>query len=87
MEKVNFRNMTFGSNTVASASALESKTTDTKAQNEALNQAEFLDEEDFFDFINRFQSKRMDDQRCSLTAPLTKGSFIISFLHKYLCPE
>ena len=32
----------------------------------------FLDEEDFFDFISRFQSKRMDDQRCSLNiGPLT----------------
>ena len=28
-----------------------------------------IEEEDFFDFINRFQSKRMDDQRCSLTVP------------------
>ena len=28
-----------------------------------------IEEEDFFDFITRFQSKRMDDQRCSLTVP------------------
>ena len=27
------------------------------------------DEEDFFDFITRFQSKRMDDQRCTLSVP------------------
>ena len=30
------------------------------------NHSGFLDEEEFFDFISRFQSKRMDDQRCSL---------------------
>jgi len=31
------------------------------------NKSDLLDdEEDFFDFISRFQSKRMDDQRCSL---------------------
>ena len=33
----------------------------------SLNRSGVLDEEDFFDFISRFQSKRMDDQRCSLT--------------------
>jgi G-protein signaling modulator 2 len=34
---------------------------------EDLNKSGLLDdEEDFFDFISRFQSKRMDDQRCSL---------------------
>jgi len=32
------------------------------------NKSDLLDdEEDFFDFISRFQSKRMDDQRCSLS--------------------
>merc|ERR1719356_1063368 len=35
-----------------------------------LNKSGLLDEEDFFDFISRFQSKRMDDQRCSLADPL-----------------
>jgi hypothetical protein len=30
----------------------------------------FLDEEEFFDFISRFQSKRMDDQRCALDVGL-----------------
>eukprot|EP00095_Tigriopus_kingsejongensis_P004284 snap_masked-scaffold2020_size22516-processed-gene-0.3 protein:Tk04284 transcript:snap_masked-scaffold2020_size22516-processed-gene-0.3-mRNA-1 annotation:"hypothetical protein DAPPUDRAFT_22062" len=35
----------------------------------AANQSGLLDEEDFFDFISRFQSKRMDDQRCSLSLP------------------
>jgi len=35
----------------------------------ALNKSGLLDdEEDFFDFITRFQSKRMDDQRCTLSA-------------------
>eukprot|EP00090_Calanus_glacialis_P004879 TRINITY_DN13665_c0_g1_i1.p1 TRINITY_DN13665_c0_g1~~TRINITY_DN13665_c0_g1_i1.p1 ORF type:complete len:651 (+),score=247.71 TRINITY_DN13665_c0_g1_i1:300-2252(+) len=35
------------------------------------NKSDLLDdEEDFFDFISRFQSKRMDDQRCSLADPL-----------------
>ena len=36
---------------------------------ENLNKSGLLDEEDFFDFISRFQSKRMDDQRCSLAVP------------------
>jgi G-protein signaling modulator 2 len=36
---------------------------------EALNNSGLLEEEDFFDFISRFQSKRMDDQRCSLAMP------------------
>lgn len=39
------------------------------AAKEGLNKSGLLDEEDFFDFISRFQSKRMDDQRCSLTLP------------------
>ncbi len=36
-------------------------------ENNSLNGSGFLDEEEFFDFISRFQSKRMDDQRCSLS--------------------
>jgi hypothetical protein len=33
-----------------------------------VSQGEHLDdEESFFDLLSRFQSKRMDDQRCSLT--------------------
>ena len=36
---------------------------------ENLNKSGLLDEEDFFDFITRFQSKRMDDQRCTLSVP------------------
>jgi len=37
---------------------------------DAGNKSDLLDdEEDFFDFISRFQSKRMDDQRCSLADP------------------
>lgn len=35
----------------------------------AHNKSGLVDEEDFFDFITRFQSKRMDDQRCSLAMP------------------
>jgi len=34
------------------------------------SKSDLLDEEDFFDFISRFQSKRMDDQRCSLAEPI-----------------
>jgi G-protein signaling modulator 2 len=30
------------------------------------------DEESFFDLLSRFQSKRMDDQRCSLTVAENK---------------
>jgi len=36
--------------------------------------SDLLDEEDFFDFISRFQSKRMDDQRCSLAEPIISSS-------------
>ena len=32
------------------------------------------DEEDFFDFITRFQSKRMDDQRCTMSVPNSNPS-------------
>lgn len=44
-----------------------------KENNSSLNKSGLLDEEDFFDFISRFQSKRMDDQRCSLTVPTGRG--------------
>ena len=38
------------------------------ADNDPANKSDLLDdEEDFFDFITRFQSNRMDDQRCSLS--------------------
>ena len=40
-----------------------------KENSNSLNNSGFLDEEEFFDFISRFQSKRMDDQRCSLSVP------------------
>ncbi len=40
-----------------------------KDSSASLNKSGLLDEEDFFDFISRFQSKRMDDQRCSLAMP------------------
>ena len=45
-----------------------------KGASENLNKSGLLDEEDFFDFISRFQSKRMDDQRCSLAVPSTSSS-------------
>merc|ERR1711935_22985 len=48
------------------------KNTDDKENNSSLNKSGLLDEEDFFDFITRFQSKRMDDQRCGLTVPSTR---------------
>merc|ERR1712025_1442942 len=48
------------------------KTSEVKENNSSLNKSGLLDEEDFFDFITRFQSKRMDDQRCSLTVPTAK---------------
>jgi len=48
------------------------KTSEDKENNSSLNKSGLLDEEDFFDFITRFQSKRMDDQRCSLTVPSMK---------------
>ena len=53
-----------------------------KENNSSLNKSGLLDdEEDFFDFITRFQGKRMDDQRCSLTVPSTRGIlFSLGFL-------
>ena len=40
---------------------------DVEGDQDPANKSDLLDdEEDFFDFITRFQSKRMDDQRCSL---------------------
>ena len=50
-----------------------------KENNSSLNKSGLLDEEDFFDFITRFQSKRMDDQRCSLTVPTAKGKTLAEF--------
>merc|ERR1719322_2026574 len=42
-------------------------TGDGNGDQDPANKSDLLDdEEDFFDFITRFQSKRMDDQRCSL---------------------
>lgn len=40
----------------------------------AHNKSGLLDEEEFFDFISRFQSKRMDDQRCTLSVPSSNGA-------------
>jgi len=56
----------------AAAAASKKKNTDDKENNSSLNKSGLLDEEDFFDFITRFQSKRMDDQRCGLTVPSTR---------------
>merc|ERR1711936_139515 len=53
---------------------VHAKTSEDKENNSSLNKSGLLDEEDFFDFITRFQSKRMDDQRCSLTVPSTKDT-------------
>jgi hypothetical protein len=36
--------------------------TDGKENKNSLNKSGLEDEEDFFDFLSRFQSKRMDDQ-------------------------
>ena len=63
------------------------KTSEDKENNSSLNKSGLLDEEDFFDFITRFQSKRMDDQRCSLTVPSMKGinhrQFHYCFIQNY----
>ena len=63
-------------------------TGDGNGDQDPANKSDLLDdEEDFFDFITRFQSKRMDDQRCSLAdnrqedpapAPTWSCSLIIS---------
>merc|ERR1719454_2340063 len=49
---------------------LNARNHDASGEGDGLDQANksdlLDDEEDFFDFISRFQSKRMDDQRCSL---------------------
>ena len=43
---------------------------DAEGDQDPANKSDLLDdEEDFFDFITRFQSKRMDDQRCGLAVP------------------
>merc|ERR1739848_669289 len=56
----------------AAAAAYKKKKAGDRENNSSLNKSGLLDEEDFFDFITRFQSKRMDDQRCSLTVPTAK---------------
>lgn len=49
-----------------------------KSPEHDLNKSDLLDdEEDFFDFITRFQSKRMDDQRCSLAEPAEEQQPVI----------
>ena len=39
------------------------------------------EEESFFDLVTRFQSKRMDDQRCSLTVIDNKENQILGSIH------
>ena len=39
------------------------------------------EEESFFDLVTRFQSKRMDDQRCSLTVIDNKENQIMGSIH------
>jgi hypothetical protein len=48
--------------------------TDGKENKNSLNKSGLEDEEDFFDFLTRFQSKRMDDQRCSLVVGASAAS-------------
>jgi len=50
----------------SSSSSTSAGKTDGKENKNSLNKSGLEDEEDFFDFLSRFQSKRMDDQRCSL---------------------
>jgi len=52
----------------AAEDAIASKKNNKDTDNDKENKSG-IEEEDFFDFITRFQSKRMDDQRCSLTVP------------------
>ena len=61
----------------AAAAKNKSSSSEDKENKGNLNKSGLLDEEDFFDFISRFQSKRMDDQRCSLTLPNSKGEYLI----------
>ena len=60
------------------------KTSEDKENNSSLNKSGLLDdEEDFFDFITRFQGKRMDNQRCSLTVPSTGSSICMKGMYIY----
>ena len=52
---------------------------DAEGDQDPANKSDLLDdEEDFFDFITRFQSKRMDDQRCSLAVPGMFGAHMVN---------
>jgi hypothetical protein len=72
MEQMDLIKMTPDAKKAAAARAAKAANND-KENKSNLNKSGLLDEEDFFDFISRFQSKRMDDQRCSLSVPNTKG--------------
>ena len=76
MEQMDLIKMTPDAKKAAEKAAREAKNKKDhdKENNGSLNKSGLLDEEDFFDFISRFQSKRMDDQRCSLTVPNTRGN-------------
>lgn len=39
------------------------------------------DEDSFFDLLSRFQSKRMDDQRCSLTLENKENTNVVNIPH------
>ncbi len=72
MENMDIIKMTPDAKKAAAAAAAnkgQHKSAAAANANSSLNKSGLLDEEDFFDFISRFQSKRMDDQRCSLTVP------------------
>jgi len=58
------------------ASLTKSSSTEQKINTKfgKFKKSNFLDEEELFEFITRFQSKRMDDQRCSLLKSSKKGN-------------
>jgi hypothetical protein len=63
----------------ASAPTGGASKTDGKENKNSLNKSGLEDEEDFFDFLTRFQSKRMDDQRCSLVVAKKPERFNFNF--------
>ena len=65
------KNLKSSKNAVPAPIAPTSSKVDGKENKNSLNKSGLEDEEDFFDFLTRFQSKRMDDQRCSLVVGAT----------------
>ncbi len=83
MEHMDLIKMTPDAKKAAAAAAADAngrQGSEDKENNGSLNKSGLLDEEDFFDFISRFQSKRMDDQRCSLTVPNSRGNEISNWI-------